>query len=230
MGLGSADLGGADLGGADLGGADLGGAGASGAAEAWAGRGGVSLPRPEFRSGPWPGGRIGAEGWPGAGTDGTCIESSRRSQTPRAGSSRRGVNAAGACGASAGREADVGADAWPAADAGLAHGGSLTGRWPIRDGPDRAEGTVAGQPDPVAAGAPAAAAAGEATGSGTAACGTGPCALGSGVLGSAVSGSAVSGRAVSGWAVPDFPDSSRQLTAAPTPSASRATPLTPIAM
>ena len=37
--------------------------------------------------GPWPGGRIGAEG----GT-----ESSRHSQTPRAGSSRRGVNAAGA--------------------------------------------------------------------------------------------------------------------------------------
>ena len=130
--------------------AGLGGAGASAAAEACAGRGGVSPPRPEVWSGmegcpglePWPGGRIGAEGWPGAGADGTWIESSRHSQTLRAGSSRRGVNAAGASGASAGREADVGADAWPAADAwltagaavdagaaaGLAHGGSLTGR------------------------------------------------------------------------------------------------------
>ena len=77
-----------------------------------------------------------------AGADGTWIESSRHSQAPRAGSSRRGVNAAGASGASAGREADVGAGAWPTAGAwlaagaavdggaaaGLAHGGSLTGR------------------------------------------------------------------------------------------------------
>jgi len=70
-------------------------------------------------------GRGGAEGWLGAGADGTWIESSRHSQTPRAASSRCGVNAAGASGASAGREADAAADAWPA---GLAHGGSLTGR------------------------------------------------------------------------------------------------------
>src|SRR4029077_6482929 len=104
-------------------------------------------------------GTAGGDGAAGlAGADGTWIESSRHSQMPRAGSSRRGVNAAGASGASAGREADVGVGAWPAADAGaaagLAHGGSLTGRWPIRDGPGRAEGTVPGQPDPVAAGAP----------------------------------------------------------------------------
>jgi hypothetical protein len=103
----------------DVGGAGLGGAGASGAAEAWAARGGVSLPEPEVRSGteggpgcpgpePWPGGRIGAEGW---------TESSRHSQTPRAGSSRRGVNAAGVRGASAGREADVGTGAWAVAGA-----------------------------------------------------------------------------------------------------------------
>ena len=56
-------------------------------------------------------GRGGAEDWPGAGADGTWIESSRHSQTPRAASSRRGVNAAGASGASGGREADVGAGA-----------------------------------------------------------------------------------------------------------------------
>ena len=113
----------------------------AGVPDAGAVGGGVSPPRPEVWSGmegcpglePWPGGRIGAEGWPGAGADETWIESSRDSQTPRAGSSRRGVNAAGASGASAGREA--GAVAWAAADAeaaagaaaGLALGGSVAG-------------------------------------------------------------------------------------------------------
>ena len=95
-----------EAGGTDAGAPD---AGAPDAGDGAAGLGSVDLGGAGL--GPWPGGRIGAEGWPGAGADGTWTESSRHSQTPRAGSSRRGVNAAGASGASAGREADVEAGA-----------------------------------------------------------------------------------------------------------------------
>jgi hypothetical protein len=76
-------------------------------------------------------GAAGGDGAAGlAGADGTWIESSRHSQAPRAGSSRRGVNAAGASGASAGREAcaDADAAAGAGAAAGLALGGSVAGR------------------------------------------------------------------------------------------------------
>ena len=75
-------------------------------------------------------GAAGGDGAAGlAGADGTWIESSRHSQAPRAGSSRRGVNAAGARGVSGGREPGD----WPAADAGAAAGlafggGSAAGR------------------------------------------------------------------------------------------------------
>jgi len=86
--------------------------------------------------------------------------------------------------------------------------GGVAGRKPARDGPDGA--------------APAAAGAG--TGSGTAACGAEGC----GAEGCGAAGSCALDSTVPGWAV--LLVSSRQLTAAPMPSASRATPLTPIAM